>query len=332
MSRALKLGDTGDDVRALQRGLLALGYTGTGGLIADGVFGRLTGGALERFQADKRLGVDGVAGPLTLAALAKAVPAELPVATAEEHPYEFHTSGPDHHDDGMNAEITDGWYHRARRVDAHPGRIGRAITPCGVVVHTTDMMPGTLSGLVARWHGEAGSGAAAHFIIGRDPAQGVVQMISTLRNANHAGGPKHGNYRLTSGALVHPNLWTVGIEVHAGGRLKRNGTVWFHPDSVTRVDPADVFVDERGVGWHKITDYQFTELEMLLCAIRPTLDTMPRGTTIAPNGTYAENGVAPWAAVDGKPVICGHATLDPENKTDCGPELMAWLRACAVNP
>lgn len=322
MNRALKLGDTGDDVRALQRGLLALGYYDS---LAkpDGVFGQMSERGVRGFQASQGLTVDGVAGPLTLAALAKAVPAEMP---AEEHPYEFHTAGPVEID-ASNAEITAGRYHRARQVDAHPGRVGRAIVPCAVVVHTTDMMPGTLAGLVARWHGEPGVGAAAHFILGRDPAQGVIQMVSTLRNANHAGGAKHGSYHLTSGALVHPNLWAIGIEVHAGGKLKRNGAIWYHPDSMMHVADDQVHVDERGAGWHKITAYQLEELRLLLNAIRATLAPMPVGTTIAPNGGYAENGVAPWAAVDGKPVICGHVTLDPANKTDCGPELMAWLRA-----
>lgn len=59
------------DTRALQRRLTALGYSP--GPI-DGDFGEMTRSALKAFQRDKGLKVDGVAGPMTRAALMSATP------------------------------------------------------------------------------------------------------------------------------------------------------------------------------------------------------------------------------------------------------------------
>lgn len=74
---ALRKGDKGDDVKALQQTLLALGY----GLGAygpdrngvDGDFGSMTETAVKAFQAANGLTADGVAGAATMAALEKAL-------------------------------------------------------------------------------------------------------------------------------------------------------------------------------------------------------------------------------------------------------------------
>ena len=64
--RRLYYGVQGNDVKELQDWLKALGYdAGT----SDGIFGRMTEDAVKAFQADNHLTADGVAGPLTLAAL-----------------------------------------------------------------------------------------------------------------------------------------------------------------------------------------------------------------------------------------------------------------------
>lgn len=70
-------GEQGDAVRALQKKLAALGYFGADGrpLAADGDFGRHTRAALEQFQHDHRLDVDGKAGRRTLRALDAAMKA-----------------------------------------------------------------------------------------------------------------------------------------------------------------------------------------------------------------------------------------------------------------
>lgn len=68
--RTLKYGCKGDDVKALQERLIELGY---GSLLgkdgADGDFGRATESAVEAFQDDNGLEVDGVVGPKTWTAL-----------------------------------------------------------------------------------------------------------------------------------------------------------------------------------------------------------------------------------------------------------------------
>jgi peptidoglycan hydrolase-like protein with peptidoglycan-binding domain len=69
-AQTLKPGDTGSQVKTLQRALAALGYSpGT----PDGDYGPSTQNAVELFQVSKGLDEDGVVGPATLAALQKAL-------------------------------------------------------------------------------------------------------------------------------------------------------------------------------------------------------------------------------------------------------------------
>ncbi len=70
LTQTLKPGDTGKQVTALQNALTKLGFSpGT----ADGDYGPATQVEVEKFQAANNLGVDGVVGPKTLAALRKAL-------------------------------------------------------------------------------------------------------------------------------------------------------------------------------------------------------------------------------------------------------------------
>jgi hypothetical protein len=69
-AQTLKPGDTGQQVKLLQKALNKLGYSaGT----PDGEYGITTKVAVERFQLAKNLGEDGIFGPATLAALQKAL-------------------------------------------------------------------------------------------------------------------------------------------------------------------------------------------------------------------------------------------------------------------
>ncbi len=63
---ALKKGHSGNRVAAMQTKLKALGYDPGP---ADGKFGDKTESAVKKFQTDKRLTVDGIAGNQTLGAL-----------------------------------------------------------------------------------------------------------------------------------------------------------------------------------------------------------------------------------------------------------------------
>lgn len=66
-TRELKKGMTGEDVKTLQNRLKTLGfYSGS----VDGDFGSMTEAAVKAFQTAKGLLADGIAGPITLAALA----------------------------------------------------------------------------------------------------------------------------------------------------------------------------------------------------------------------------------------------------------------------
>jgi hypothetical protein len=64
-ARPLRDGMTGEDVRALQQALLRKGYR----VDIDGAFGPRTERAVMDYQRDHQMKVDGLAGPLTLAAL-----------------------------------------------------------------------------------------------------------------------------------------------------------------------------------------------------------------------------------------------------------------------
>jgi putative peptidoglycan binding protein len=69
-AQTLKPGDTGSQVKALQRALAALGFSPGK---PDGDYGPTTKIAVERFQVAKGLGEDGIVGPATLNSLQKAI-------------------------------------------------------------------------------------------------------------------------------------------------------------------------------------------------------------------------------------------------------------------
>lgn len=247
-------------------------------------------------------------------------------------------------DDEIEAESPDwdgGWYLGARRAPAHPGRVGRAIKPWLVVVHTTDMLPGTFNALLRKRAGERGKGNGEHFALGIDPGQGLVQEVPVDRNGNHAGGPdgKHGVI-VAAGRRLHPNTLSIGIEVHNAGALRlvagewRTGSrdddgVWRPsgapvPGNQVESDPA-----RDGRGWHLPSLWQLEQLEQLLLAFGdcPVMVPPPASWMIDPNGT--PQGYAPHVVIRGVPVV-GHVTLDPNRKGDPHPPLSRWLRELAT--
>lgn len=226
-----------------------------------------------------------------------------------------------------SARWSNGWYTPATRCPAHVGRIGATITPRAIVVHTTDTMPGGFSAIVKSWTSKPGAGNAAHFMIGRTEADGIVQFAPVTKNANHAGGTPCGKFKTPDGKLHHPNSTTVGIELDAGGGLKKDGVGWFHPDTKRRVDASNVYVDTRGRGWHIVTPYQRDQLNRLVADLQHTLKPFEGGTKVIPTGNYKEN-VVPWADSFGyiySRNCVGHVTLDPVRKTDPGPQVISWL-------
>ena len=72
--KTLKKGSKGTEVKTLQQNLIALGYS-LGNYGADGVYGTSTYNAVKAFQKDKKLTVDGIAGPATQKAIDEAIAA-----------------------------------------------------------------------------------------------------------------------------------------------------------------------------------------------------------------------------------------------------------------
>ena len=79
----LRLGSRGTAVVDLQRRLGAAGFSAGS---ADGIFGSQTDAAVRAFQRARGLGVDGVVGPLTWAALLGAGPSPWPTPTPAPSP------------------------------------------------------------------------------------------------------------------------------------------------------------------------------------------------------------------------------------------------------
>lgn len=218
--------------------------------------------------------------------------------------------------------FTDGLYSEARHVPASPHRIGGTIVPSAIVFHTTDTLGG-MKGMLERW--AEGAGPCAHFMLGRDATQGLAQMVPINRNGEHAGAAPpavHGWFVDTHGKLVHPNTVAIGIEVVCGGKLRDVGGRAMYGQ--TPVAETDVYRDEHGKPWHRITEYQLDELGKLIDALRTQLAPCPF-VSVKPSGDYKANGVAPWAEMIA-PWLVGHTTLDPVRKTDPGPQGMAWAR------
>lgn len=239
-----------------------------------------------------------------------------------------------------------GWWLGARRRAAHRGRVGGAIRPWLVVVHTTDVGPSdrTWSGMMDRLERQPGEGNGAHFWIGRDAGQGLVQSVPVDRNANHAGGPdgRHG-WLVVDGKRRHPNREAIGIEVSGAGLVLSRGGKWYARSggSITGapIPAADVEVDPRHPdrGWHRPSDYQLAELALLLAAIgdSPVLVAAPsrwevlahvRDDRVSKEPVYGPPVAdAPRVLIGGVPVV-GHWTLDPGRKGDPWPPLSRWLQ------
>ena len=222
----------------------------------------------------------------------------------------------------------DGRYSLARRVDAYVDRIGAPIVPWAVVVHTTDMLPDEFTALLRSWRTTPGRGDCAHFVIGRDAMEGVIQLAPITRNANHAGGPHHGVFVDAGGTQYHPNTCAVGIELHCAGGVQRIGGAWrLVEDGRPRGAPLpdlDVIPDPArpGRGWHKVTDYQYQQLDQLLHELEYD------GLAKAPLGAVARSTYETppaWGVGNGR--IVGHVSLDARSRSDPWAPTMEWIRA-----
>lgn len=234
-------------------------------------------------------------------------------------------AAPTAHDPHPN--FVDGWWARAIRAPAHVGRVGGHIDPWCAVDHTTDMHPDDWHALVLHWLTNAGDGACANFLFGRDESQGVLQLIPILRNGNHAGGPQHGVFAVGANRL-HPNRVSVGIELHcAGGQLRLIGGEWRFVEAGKMhgapIPAADVEPDPQrpGRGWHKLTPYQERMRALLHADLDAVMRPMPPGARAVSTG----EAVPAWG-VPRRARFVGHVSLDPTNRSDPWPNGMRALR------
>lgn len=218
-----------------------------------------------------------------------------------------------------------GRYLHAKWKALHPGRLGPHIDLSTIVVHTTDTPPGGFNAIVKSWTETAGLGNAATFLLGQTPEDGLVQFASIYNNTNHAGGAKHGWWTVPGvrGSAIHPNSISVGIEVDNAGKLTLTKGGYLHKDTGKLFPRSEVYAHTDGSFWHKITDYQREQLKFLIADLRAVIGTKAHNYTVVPNGAYKDNQ-AMWA-VPVNPELLGHASLDPYNKTDPGPEIMELI-------
>jgi hypothetical protein len=224
--------------------------------------------------------------------------------------------------------FNNGWWSLATRRDAFAGRLGGVIAPFATVVHTTDTVPETWDRLITNWTTQVGNGSCTHFAIGRDAAQGLIQLAPITQNANHAGGDGHGNF--VSGAQVwHPNTVSVGIEIHCAGLVRRVGGNWHLVENGVAqgaaIPEADVIPDPQhaGRGWHKVTDYQYQQLGALLDGLETVLNPLPAGCVANSIENPPAYGIFPTGRV------VGHVSLTAARRGDPWPPTCDWLRARA---
>jgi N-acetylmuramoyl-L-alanine amidase len=219
-----------------------------------------------------------------------------------------------------------GWWSLAVRHDADPGRVGGAIVPFATVVHTTDEPTETWETLITNWTTKAGDGSCAHFAIGRTEADGVVQLVPIDHNANHAGGAGHGTF-VAGAQSWHPNLVSVGIELHCAGAVQQQDGAWRFfdngapsgqpiPDDEVVSDP-----DRPGRGWQMVTEYQYAQLGALLDGLEATLAPLPAGCVADSVEAPPAYGVFPTGRV------VGHVSLTAARRGDPWPPTCDWIRA-----
>ena len=207
---AVRPGDTGDAVRALQQALSAQGFS----IAVDGKYGQATAAAVLAFQRARSLKADGIAGSQTLGALSGAipaaplaptslpqVPAAAPVQTAGR--YELGSTG-----DGVvqlqvrlaalgfDAGRTDGIFDENTRQAVLRFQRQQGLKADGIAGRAT------LGSLQAREtvqypQGESAPAAA--------PATGSVQGAATVRTAN--GGSLR--FRATAGTKGNNVLGSI---------------------------------------------------------------------------------------------------------------------------
>ncbi|MDF4024019.1 peptidoglycan-binding domain-containing protein [Luteibacter sp. PPL201] len=144
----VRLHDHGAPVVALQQQLSALHYRGVEGrpLEADGHFGPATQAAVEAFQRDQHLHVDGVAGARTMNALQAALPPPVRALDHQAHPGH-----------SMYTRV----FRLVQDLDAQQGR-------------TSDQMSANLAGALSAQSRAAGMTQIDHLALSEDASKAYV--------------------------------------------------------------------------------------------------------------------------------------------------------------
>jgi N-acetyl-anhydromuramyl-L-alanine amidase AmpD len=188
------------------------------------------------------------------------------------------------------------------------------------------MVPETWDDLLSSWTRQVGPGDCAHFVIGRESTDGVVQLVPITHNANHAGGPGHGSF-VAGAQSWHPNSVSVGIEVHCAGAVRKVDGDWRlvedgRPQGAA-ISDDDVEPDPQrpGRGWHKVTGYQYQQLASLLDALETVLGALPQGCV----AQSVEQPPAYASFTTGRTV--GHVSLHAAQRGDPWPPTCDWMRS-----
>lgn len=177
--------------------------------------------------------------------------------------------------------------HRAGDPQVHPIDF--------VVIHYTEGdFPGCLTTLCLKTKGAA----SAHFLVTRDGV--VIQMVSLLDRAFHAGGSHEVPAIWPGDGHGNVNNRSIGIELENLGRLHPgppHGPIWVAEDGAIARGPVQVWRDPTKQAWEDFPPDQINALGTLLRQLMTEFPQLARG---------------PHRFV-------GHSTVDPSRRIDPGP-------------
>jgi hypothetical protein len=154
----------------------------------------------------------------------------------------------------------------------------------------------------------------------------VVARAPAASLSRSAGGTGHGSF-VAGSQSWHPNTVSVGIEIHCAGDVRQVGGEWqlleAGKSQGAAIPDDDVVPDPRrsGRGWHKVTDYQYQQLGLLLDGLETVLAALP-------DKCVAQSIETPPAyRVFQTGRVVGHASLHAAQRDDPWPPTCDWTRA-----
>lgn len=225
LAAPIEEGDTGWRAYAVQMALSDVGFAPSGG--ADGDFGTATLAALKRYQHDRALTADGIAGPATQARL---------IADADRRVSASLSSLPDGLLHGL-AEAEGGGLLAATNPYTPPG--GRAGVDCGPVQLRQYGPPFDLHGLRVAFGAVGALRTAAHALLSRAADYRSRRPSLTWRRAVELAvlahnWPDGAEQFVRFGGLLHPNTLAVWTTKPGGGHYTEQEWAELYVDRVTK--------------------------------------------------------------------------------------------------